>query len=151
MWPLDVPSVQAIEIPNAEIMGKCDFMGAGMPAAIHSHCTSRMFGGIDMVYDGALIWRDPEELYTFLRNADHVLLKHHGKLARLWYETYHRDEIARDTLGQTDGVFDVPKLKPGYLPDAFMQAWLVNREVTLGGVLNRVIWRNYRRWQSFLG
>lgn len=26
IWPLDVPSVQAIEIPHAEIMGKCDFI-----------------------------------------------------------------------------------------------------------------------------
>ena len=43
------------------------------------------------------------------------------------------------------------RLRPGFLPDAFMQAWQTSCEVTLGGVLNRVIWRNYRRWQALLG
>lgn len=128
-----------------------EVMGAGVPAAIHSHCTSRMFGGFDMAYEGALVWRDPEELYAFLRSADRQSLDHQGKLARRWYETYHRDEIVRDALGQAGRSLDAPRLRPGFLPDAFMQAWQTSCEVTLGGVLNRVIWRNYRRWQALLG
>jgi capsular polysaccharide biosynthesis protein len=35
MWPLDVPSVHAIEIPNAEIMGKCDFIFADFQCLHH--------------------------------------------------------------------------------------------------------------------
>jgi len=35
MWPLDVPSVQAIEIPNAEIMGKCDFIFSDVQCLHH--------------------------------------------------------------------------------------------------------------------
>lgn len=35
IWPLDVPSVQAIEISNAEIMGKCDFIFSGVQCLHH--------------------------------------------------------------------------------------------------------------------
>ena len=35
MWPLDVPSVHAIEISNAEIMGKCDFIFSGLQCLHH--------------------------------------------------------------------------------------------------------------------
>lgn len=35
MWPLDVPSVHAIEIFNAEIMGKCDFIFSGLQCLHH--------------------------------------------------------------------------------------------------------------------
>lgn len=128
-----------------------EVMGAGVPVAIHSHCTSRMFGGLDMAYEGALVWREPAELYTFLRSADRSSLDHQGQLARRWYEKYHRDEIVRDVLGQAGRSLNIPKLRPGYSPDTFMQARQTSCEVTLGGALNRAIWRNYRRWKSFLG
>lgn len=128
-----------------------EVMGAGVSAAIHSHCVSRMFGGIDMAYEGTLIWRNPEELYAFLRSADRSLLEHQGQLARRWYEKHHRDEIVRDALGKVGCYLDAPKLRLGYVPDVFMQAWQTSCEVTLGGVLNRAIWRNYRRWNSILG
>lgn len=128
-----------------------EVMGAGVPAVIHSHRTNRMIGGADMVYDGALIWRTPEELYAFLQSADRSSLAHQGRMARHWYEKYHRDEIVRNALGRTSGFLEAPTLRPGYVPDTFMQAWQTSCEITLGGVLNRSIWRSYRRLMSFFG
>lgn len=128
-----------------------EVMGAGVPAVIHSHFSSRMFGGIDMAYEGAFIWRVPDELYAFLRSADRTLLADQGQLARRWYEKYHCDEIVREALGQEDCSLAPPQLRSDYLPDTFMQAWQTSREVTLRGVINRALWRNYRRWKSFLG
>lgn len=128
-----------------------EVMGAGMPAVIHSHCTNRMIGGFDMAYEGAMTWRDPEDLYAFLESADGKLLEQQGQLARSWYEKYHRDEIVQDALSRSGNALDAPKLRSGYLPDPLMEAWQTSCEVTFGGVLNRTIWRNYRLWISFLG
>lgn len=35
VWPLDIPSVEAIEIPNADIVGKCDFIFSGLKCLHH--------------------------------------------------------------------------------------------------------------------
>lgn len=128
-----------------------EVMGAGIPAVVHRHCSNRMIGGFDMAYDEAITWRDPEELYAFLRGADRERLEAHGRLARDWYEKYHHDDIAREALSTSDWVLGMPRLRADYCPDSLMDAWQTSREVTLSGFFYRKIFRNYRHWASVLG
>jgi len=127
-----------------------EVMGAGVPAVIHNHCTSRMLGGIDMAYEGALSWRHLEELLAFLRSVDSAVLEHQGRLARSWYERFHREETLRLALSQSCQI-DAPSLRADYRADVLVQALRNSREVTLRGVFYRMTWRYYRRWQARLG
>lgn len=126
-------------------------IGAGVPVVLHSHCANRMLGGIDMAYEGAFIWRDPEELLAYLRTVDRAALEREGQLARRWYEAYHREEIMQRFLDNSQSDLDVPALREDYRPDALMLALQTSREVTMRGVLNRLLWRYYRRLQALLG
>lgn len=128
-----------------------EVMGAGLPAVLHSHFASRMLGGVDMAYKEAFIWRNPEELLAYLRNVDRAALKREGQLARRWYETYHREEIMQRFLDNSQSDLDVPALREDYRPDALMLALQTCREVSMRGILNRLLWRYYRRWQAMLG
>jgi len=127
-----------------------EVMGAGVPAVVHKHCSSRMLGGFDMAYDGALIWQDPGELFAFLKRVDKATLEHQSRCARSWYEKYHREEVLHEALGQPDQI-KVPSLKAGYRPNALLQGLQSSREVKLYGVLYRVLWQTYRRWQALRG
>jgi hypothetical protein len=128
-----------------------EVIGAGVPVVLHSHCEHRMLGGIDMAYEGAFIWRDPEELLAYLRTVDRAALAREGQLARRWYETYHREEIMQRFLDNSQSDLDVPPLREDYRPDALMLALQTCREVSMRGILNRLLWRYYRRWQAMLG
>jgi len=127
-----------------------EVMGAGVPAVIHKHCTSRMLGGFDMAYEGAITWRQPEELFAYLRSVDAATLGQQSRRARNQYEKYHREDILRGALREGHRI-DVPSLRMDFQPDAFLQALQNYREVTLRGVLYRLMWRNSRHWQALLG
>lgn len=128
-----------------------EVMGAGLPAVLHSHFASRMLGGVDMAYKEAFIWRNPEELLAYLRNVDRAALKREGRLARLWYEAYHQEEIMQRLLNDSQSDLDVPTLREDYRPDSLMLALQTSQEVTMRGVLNRLLWRYYRRWKALQG
>lgn len=128
-----------------------EVMGAGLPAVLHSHFASRMLGGVDMAYKEAFIWRNPEELLAYLRNVDRAALKREGRLARLWYEAYHQEEIMQRLLNDSRSDLDVPTLREDYRPDSLMLALQTSQEVTMRGVLNRLLWRYYRRWKALQG
>src|SRR3569623_1619803 len=121
-----------------------------MSRASGAHCTSRMLGGIDMAYEGALSWRHLEELLAFLRSVNSAVLEHQGRLARSWYERFHREETLRLALSQSCQI-DAPSLRADYRADVLVQALRNSREVTLRGVFYRMTWRYYRRWQARLG
>lgn len=127
-----------------------EVMGAGVPAIVHRNISDRMIGGLDMVYDGAYTWREPEELYDLLRMADHTFLVTQSRMARAWYEKYHSDKVIAETINNR-ATLDVPELKPDYSPDPLLHAWQIAQEVTLSGVLKRQLWRLYRRCKSALG
>jgi hypothetical protein len=128
-----------------------EVMGSGIPAVLHRHCTSRMIGGLDMAYDGAWTWRDPQELYAMLRGADRQTLRQQGRLARAWYEKYHREEIVVAALGDAELRVEVPALKTDYAPDPVLQAWQTAREVSISGVVKRRLWFAWRQAKAYLG
>lgn len=128
-----------------------EVMGAGVPAVLHRHCSSRMIGGLDMVYDGAWTWREPQELYALLQRLDRAELAQQSRLARAWYEKFHREEIVRDVLRDPQHRLEVPALKPGYAPDPVLQAWQTTREVSFTGVFKRRAWLAWRQSKAYLG
>lgn len=128
-----------------------EVMGAGVPAVVHSHVRSRMLGGFDMAYPAAFVWRMPHELLSHLRDIDRGGLRDEGRQARAWYEAYHREEVARGLLAGGSQDPPVPALRPGFEPDALLQAWQTTRDVSVRGVLYRAALRAYRRTRSRLG
>lgn len=127
-----------------------EVMGAGVPAVIHSNYTSRMLGGFDMAYLGVFIWRQPQELFAHLQQADGAQLAREGRLARSWYEKYHREEVLRGALEHTSRI-EVPSLRVDYQPDALMSALQNCQEMTLRGLLYRTFLCQYRRLQGRWG
>lgn len=128
-----------------------EVMGAGVPIIIHKNIADRMIGGLDMVYDGAPAWRDPEELYQLLTLCNREFLGEQSNLARAWYEKYHSAQEIRRILASPDSLIEVPKLKRNFATDPLLQAWQIAREVTFLGVIKRQFWRLYRRIKSILG
>jgi hypothetical protein len=126
-------------------------MGAGVPTVLHSHVTNRMLGGFDMAYEGAFVWRQPEELLDYLQKIDSRILKAQSREARRWYERYHREEALSQTLRHSIPQFDVPPLRAQYQPNIFMLALQTADACTLRGILFRLFWRTYRRWRGLLG
>ncbi len=128
-----------------------EVMGAGIPVAIHSHCTSRLLGTFDMVYDGALVWRNPNELYDYVRNVDVTTLKHHSRLARSRYLGSHSEDILKNALAKNTVSLSAPPLNDGYIPDNLQLAIDISNQVSFKGAIRRFLYRNYRQWKSSRG
>lgn len=123
-------------------------MGAGVPLAVHSHCTSRLLGTFDMAYEGALVWRNPQELYDFVQNVDTAKLKNLSKLARSRYLDFHSEEILKKALAEHAEPLQAPPLYKGYTPDGLQQALNISNQVSCIGAIRRFLYRNYRQWKS---
>lgn len=128
-----------------------EVMGAGVPIIIHRNIVNRMIGGLDMVYDGACSWREPEELFRLLKNCNSDFLREQGSWARAWYEKYHSAQVISNILANPNSLTDVPRLKSDYTADSLMQAWQIASEVTFLGVFKRQLWRLFRRLKSAWG
>lgn len=125
-----------------------EVMGAGVPVAVHSHCTSRLLGTFDMAYEGALVWRNPDELYDFVQHVDTATLKNLGKLARSRYLDFHREEILKNALAKHAEPLQAPPLHEGYTPDGLQQALDISNQVSCIGAIRRFLYRTYRQWKS---
>jgi hypothetical protein len=125
-------------------------MGAGVPVAIHNHCTSRLLGTFDMAYEGVLVWRSPRELYDFVKNIDTATLKNLSKLARSRYLDFHSEEILKKALEDNAESLQAPSLYEGYIPDDLQQAINISNQVSCIGAIRRFLYRTYRQWKSFL-
>ena len=125
-----------------------EVMGAGVPIAVHSHCTSRLLGTFDMAYEGALVWRNPNELYDFARNVDIATLKNLGKMARSRYLDFHSEDILKKALAEDADPLPAPPLHEGYTPDNLQQALDISNQVSCIGAIRRFLYRSYRQWKS---
>ena len=125
-----------------------EVMGAGLPVAIHSHCTSRLLGTFDMVYEGAFVWRNPNELYDFIHKIDISILKKHSKLARNRYLGFHTEDIIAKALLENASPLAAPPLNDGYTPDNLQRALDITNQVSCLGAIRRLLYRNFREWKS---
>jgi glycosyltransferase involved in cell wall biosynthesis len=67
-------------------------MATGVPLLMHQSYRSRFFGGVDIAYPGAFVWRDPQELLGILSGIDARALADHSTRARRHYERFHQDQ-----------------------------------------------------------
>jgi hypothetical protein len=123
-------------------------MGAGVPVAVHSHCTSRLLGTFDMAYEGAFIWRNPSELYDFVKNIDSTTLKNQSKMSRDRYLEFHQEKILISALETGAEPLKSPALYDGYTPDKLQQALDISNQVSCVGAIRRFLYRTYRQWRS---
>lgn len=123
-------------------------MGAGVPLAIHSHCTSRLLGTFDMAYEGVMIWRNPTELYDFVKSIDKSSLLNLSKLSRARYLDFHSEDILKNALAKNAIPLQAPDLYQGYRSDILQQAIDISNQVSCAGAIRRFIYRNYRLWKS---
>jgi hypothetical protein len=122
-----------------------EVMGAGVPLAVHSHCASRLLGTFDMAYEGALVWRDPQQLSDYVGRVDAVSLQTQSRLARARYDRFHTEAALKNALADSAAPLKAPPLLGIYEPDALQQALDVSNQVNVIGVFRRVLFRSIRR------
>jgi len=124
-------------------------MGAGIPVALHRHIFSSILSGIDLAYSGALSWRSPDELLNYCTSLTACDLEQGSRLGRLQYEKHHTQEKLQGILN--DLHYDRPK--PNNLSEFSVESdewalWM-ERQLTIGRVVSRALYRAARRFRSF--
>jgi hypothetical protein len=123
-------------------------MGAGIAVALHLHTHSRLLSTFDMAFEGVYLWREPEQLYKILREANAETLKPIGENARRKYEEFYREEVLALALNDWEQPLPPPMLLEGYTSDKFQQALDISGQYSLVGLMNRISCRILRRWKS---
>jgi hypothetical protein len=94
-------------------------LGAGLPLCVHSNYRSILLSPVNEVYDGALIWRTPEELAGCLSGLTPETLERHSRAARLYYEQHHQPSRLGAALA---GHMETP-VRPRHTED-WLQAYI---------------------------
>lgn len=123
-------------------------MGAGVPLAVHSHCTSRLLGTVDMAYEEAFVWRNPRDLYDFVLSLDGDELKRLGQLSRQRYLDFHSEQIVTKCLVLGAPQLVVSPLRQDYIKDDLQQALDISNQVSCVGAIKRFLYRAYRQLKS---
>jgi hypothetical protein len=123
-------------------------MGAGVAVALHLHTHSRLLSSFDMAFEGAILWRDPQELYRQLKAVNIKSLSVLGRAARRNYEENYQEQILARALEDWQHPLPSPKLREGYGPDELQQALDITCQVSFFGVIRRMANRALRRWKS---
>jgi len=123
-------------------------MGAGVAVALHLHIHSRLLSSFDMAFEGALLWRDPQELYRQLQMVDIESLHKFGQAARRNYEENYQEEILAKALEDWQHPLQSPILREGYVPDDLQKALDITYQVSFLGAMRRMANRALRRWKS---
>jgi hypothetical protein len=123
-------------------------MGAGVAVALHLHYHSRLLSSFDMAFEGAMLWRNPQELYNYVQQADLETLRMQGQTARRKYQECYSEEVLAGALSHWEQPLAPPPLQAGYSPDDLQQALDISSQVSFTGVLRRLLCRALRRWKS---
>lgn len=94
-------------------------MGAGLPICLHSNYRSIFLSTENEVYDGAFIWRTPEDFAGCLSGLTPETLARHSSAARAYYERHHHPARLQEAL---TGQVQTPP-RPRYTED-WLQAYL---------------------------
>jgi hypothetical protein len=98
-------------------------MGAGLPICIHSNYRSIMLSVEMEIYEGAIVWRTPEDLVRCLSGLTPEVLERHSRAARGYYEQHHRPALLQAAL---NGQVETPP-RPRHTEDR-LQAYLDRSE-----------------------
>jgi hypothetical protein len=103
-------------------------MGTGIPPIIHSNYRSLYFTSSTEVYDGAMVWRTPEELMQLLRGLNPSTLEQHASRSRQFYEQYHSPDVLRGRVMATlEGKAQPPPPIPPHYRSDPLQTFLDDR------------------------
>ena len=93
-------------------------LGAGLPMIVHNNYRSVFFSDLNEAYEGAMVWRQPQELFSHLQTLTNDSLKDHAKRSRRQYEENHTAASLKKAIMVTElgGFMPTPK-RPQYHPD----------------------------------
>lgn len=126
-------------------------MGAGIPIIIHRHVLNRMIGGFDQVYDAALSWQIPTELYRILKSLNQQFLIQQSHLSRAWYERFHQEAILQRIHQEPALADEIPPLRSDYSENQLLAAMTFANDDRLGAVLRRRVYLFLRRLRALWG
>ena len=128
-----------------------EVLGAGVPIAIHSHTSKRFLSALDMAPDGALIWREPEELIELLSRQSREELAVLSAKARRHYERFHSESALKNVLDGSPCELPISPDETEYKIDRLRQALDIAHQITISGVLARRALRLVRRIKTMMG
>ena len=124
-------------------------MGAGTPVIVHDHYATRMLSCIDVVYPEAFTWRDPGDLYAFLKGLLVPFLEEQSRAARVFFTKHHDAELFQNLDMDKLPPISAPHLKP-HVPNMLQWGLDVTRQMTLFGLIWRFFYRHRRKLKKFL-
>lgn len=124
-------------------------MGAGIPVIMHKHMYSRVLSGLELAYQGAFAWAEPEDLLMHLGALRPEGLKHEKNLSRRQYELFHRPEVLQAYLGDPDRFsMPTPPLSADFRARYDEWAAWAERQLTIRRFVFRFAYRAWRRIRS---
>lgn len=127
-------------------------MGAGIPVIMHNHVYSSVLAGLELAYQEAFSWSDPEALIRHLKDIERSDLVRERELSRNQYELYHRPEILRSYVTKFEPPsIPVPLLSDKYCPQRDEWAVWVERQMTIWQIFRRFAYRSLRRLRNLAG
>jgi len=81
--------------PYGAALTLIEAMGAGLPVIMHQHLYSRVLSCLELAYEEAFSWADPQALLNHLAHLTPESLQREGTLSRRRYEQHHRPEILK--------------------------------------------------------
>ncbi|AMV43457.1 glycosyltransferase family 4 protein [Paraburkholderia caribensis] len=87
-------------------------MGAGIPIVGHDSFLSPFYGGQDMLYPEAFLWKTPSQLLSHLEDIDFRQLERESRLARTHYERYHTKAALIRAIDAGSAAPAPPPLRP---------------------------------------
>lgn len=81
--------------PYGAALTLIEAMGAGLPVIMHQHLYSRVLSCLELAYEEAFSWTDPQALLSHLAHLTPESLQREGMLARRRYEQHHKPEILK--------------------------------------------------------
>lgn len=126
-------------------------MGAGVPVIMHQHVHSRVLSGLELAYPEAFRWDDPEDLYAHLASLEPQRLEPEKQLSRLRYEEFHRPEILKAYLHDTNSIqLPIPPLMSEFRPRYDEWAAWAESQLSFSRLVYRSVYRTFRKIRSLL-
>lgn len=121
-------------------------MGAGVPVVLHRHMYSRVLSGLELAYDSAFNWTQPEELINYLGALTPESIGIESKLARSHYKKNHHPDILRSYLQDPNSFqLDIPPLNLGFKPRLDEWANWVEIQLNFPRLIYRTFYRVFRK------
>jgi len=121
-------------------------MGAGIPVIMHQHMYSRVLSGLEIAYPEAFSWADPDVLLKHISKLKREKLIQEGQIARLHYKNFHRPEMLRGFLADSNkATITAPPLNKEFQPQYDEWAAWQEAQLTFLKLIHRFLHRAIRK------